>query len=569
MGLTTALFTAMSGMNTNSQAVNVTGHNISNVNTTAFKASRAMFETQISQTLSAGTAPTAELGGTNQAQIGLGVRMGEVTRNFNDGSLNPTGVNTDLAIEGGGFFVLNMGGQQVYTRAGSFTLNSNFNLVNPDGGVLQGFGIDDEFNILDGALVNVTIPQGALTVAEATKSVKFKGNLNTSGDAATSGTIVRSNALVDAAVGGPATATTLLTDLEDISGNSLFTTGDVITISDAAKGDVKLLDHTFEVGASTTTADAFGTTLQELMDFFNNVLGIDEAADATAGVGVTAGGEIEVRGNTGSINDILLDNGNVIVNRSSNPELPFTFTTVQAADGESVRTSFAAYDSLGTPLRIDLSLVLEEKTSSGTAWRYYVQSEDDSDVDRALGTGLLNFDNEGRLISASTQAFVIDREDTGALTPQQIELDFNNGAGALSALANSTSVVTAIDQDGSALGTLEDFSVGDDGTIVGTFSNSLQRTLGRIVLATFTNPQGLVDMGSNLFTTSANSGTASIGTPTVGGAGRTVNGALELSNVDLSQEFINLIIYSTGFSANSRVLTTGDQLIQELLATIR
>ena len=93
--------------------------------------------------------------------------------------------------------------------------------------------------------------------------------------------------------------------------------------------------------------------------------------------------------------------------------------------------------------------------------------------------------------------------------------------------------------------------------------------MGRVVLATFTNPLGLVEKGSNLFTTSANSGSASISTPLSGGAGRTIGGALELSNVDLSQEFINLVIFSTGFSASSRVLTTSNQLIQDLLATIR
>lgn len=570
MGLTTALFTALSGINTNSTGVNVTGNNIANANTIAFKAGRAIFETQISQTLSPGTAPTANSGGTNQAQIGLGVRMGEVTRNYVDGSLQTTGSNTDLAIEGAGFFVVNLAGKELYTRAGSFTLNSNFNLVNPEGALLQGYGIDQNFNVVEGVLTDVKIPLGAMTVAEATRNVEFKGNLNSGGEVATSGTIITSNPLTDVAAGGVATATSLLTDLQDAGGNSLFAAGDVITLSQITKGEVTLQDRTFEIGTSTTSADAFGTTLQDFMDFVNEVIGIDEDADPTAGITVTGAGEIQVRGNTGTVNNIGLVAGNIIVNRSSsNPTLPFNLTTNQEADGESVRTSFTVFDSLGTNLQIDLTVVLESKSNAGTSWRYYVQSEDDSDVDRAIGTGLLTFGPDGRALSAGGQAFSIDREDTGAETPQVIQMNFNNGSAAISALADSESVIRATSQDGSALGTLSDFTVGDDGRVVGTFSNSLQRTLGQVVLSTFVNPQGLSEISGNLFTTSASSGTASIGKPTIGGVGRTVSGALELSNVDLSQEFINLVIYSTGFSANSRVLTTGDRLIQELLATVR
>ena len=187
----------------------------------------------------------------------------------------------------------------------------------------------------------------------------------------------------------------------------------------------------------------------------------------------------------------------------------------------------------------------------------------------SLGTGLLQFDNRGRLVSEPDQSVLIDRRDTGALTPQRVTLQFSSGDGGISALTDVRSELFKLGQDGLTTGTLVDFSISEDGTILGTFSNSIQRTLGRVALATFSNPQGLTELGSNLFTTSANSGSASIGSPLSGGAGRTINGALELSNVDLSQEFINLVIYSTGFSASSRVLTTSNQLIQDLLNTVR
>ncbi|MFN7022121.1 MAG: flagellar hook-basal body complex protein, partial [Phycisphaerales bacterium] len=99
----------------------------------------------------------------------------------------------------------------------------------------------------------------------------------------------------------------------------------------------------------------------------------------------------------------------------------------------------------------------------------------------------------------------------------------------------------------------------------GGFTNGLTRTVGQVALATFSNPEGLVDIGSNLFTPGPNSGTPIIGEPLSLGAGRIVGGSLELSNVDLSQEFINLILASTGYSASSRVISTTDQLMQQLL----
>jgi flagellar hook protein FlgE len=119
--------------------------------------------------------------------------------------------------------------------------------------------------------------------------------------------------------------------------------------------------------------------------------------------------------------------------------------------------------------------------------------------------------------------------------------------------------------DGSQPGTLTTFSIGTNGIISGTFSNGQSRTLGQIALATFRNNEGLVDAGNNTYTEGPNSGNAIITTPQQLSAGSVVAGALELSNVDLSSEFVELISASTGFSASSRVITTSDQLLQELL----
>ena len=135
----------------------------------------------------------------------------------------------------------------------------------------------------------------------------------------------------------------------------------------------------------------------------------------------------------------------------------------------------------------------------------------------------------------------------------------------VTALASQSSNVASVYQDGAPIGTLSSFSVGRDGIITGGFTNGLTRTLGQVAVATFSNPAGLVETGGNMFTTGPNSGNPIVGEPLELGAGAIVGGALELSNVDLSQEFINLILASTGYSAASRVITTTDQLMQQLL----
>ncbi len=124
-------------------------------------------------------------------------------------------------------------------------------------------------------------------------------------------------------------------------------------------------------------------------------------------------------------------------------------------------------------------------------------------------------------------------------------------------------------QDGTKIGTLVSFGIGNDGTITGSFDNGLTGKLGQVGMATFDNPQGLGDMGGNLYGVGANSGEPRVGAPLEGLAGGIRSGALEMSNVDLSNEFINLIIASTGFSAASRVISTSDQLMTELLNTSR
>ena len=573
MASTIAMFTGLSGLNANARNLDVIGNNIANVNTTAYKSSRMLFGTQFARTLSSGTEPGATFGGTNPSQIGLGVTIAGTQRNFSGGSISATGDARDLALEGDGFFMVRRGDATFYTRAGSFRQNELNELVSITGERLQGYGIDENFNIDQTRVGNLSIPVGTLTLAQATQNVRFAGNLNAGGSEATMGArydLAAMTLLGSATPPGPGNVlelTSLITEIDDASnpGNALFAVGQTIELQDAHRGTTLVPTATLDIDATTT--------VQDLVDFLNESLGINTTTGMnpdgfTPGVTLdTTTGVITVVGNTGTVNDIELGTTDLRVLDSSGAPVsnPFAPNRLATADGESVRSTFIVFDSLGTPLTVTLSLVLEDKTNSGTSWRYFADSPDDTDASSVLGTGTVNFDTSGRLAGVPNFGIQIDRNNTGAENPLIVDVNLSSASDNVTALTDVSSQIAATYQDGTPRGTLASYSVGADGVVTGAFTNGLTRPLGQVVLATFSNNEGLVEVGSNLFTTGPNSGTPQTKVPTTLGAGRIIGGALELSNVDLSQEFINLILASTGYSASSRVITTTDQLMQQLL----
>jgi len=130
---------------------------------------------------------------------------------------------------------------------------------------------------------------------------------------------------------------------------------------------------------------------------------------------------------------------------------------------------------------------------------------------------------------------------------------------------SAANTVQALDQDGYAVGTLQSFTMSPDGTLIGIFSNDLKQPLGQVALANFNNPPGLEKAGGSLYAATANSGNASVGTAGTGGRGSLTSGVLEMSNVDLAQEFTNLVVAQRGFQANSRVVSASDEILQDLV----
>ncbi|MCX5761374.1 MAG: flagellar hook-basal body complex protein, partial [Gemmatimonadetes bacterium] len=188
---------------------------------------------------------------------------------------------------------------------------------------------------------------------------------------------------------------------------------------------------------------------------------------------------------------------------------------------------------------------------------------DPADAGLATSKGTMSFLEDGTLDPASPPASTITFTPPGA-NPMSINVDFGTGINGISQFS-STSTAVLRDQNGYTSGTLQNFSIDRTGVITGSFTNGVNVPLGQIVLADYNNPAGLLRIGDNMYQESGNSGGAVLGFALEGSQSTLTSGALEMSNVDLAQEFTSMIIAQRGFQANGRVITTSDDLLQELV----
>lgn len=568
MGLTSALTTSLNGLALNEQTIDVIGNNIANAGTNGYKASNVLFQTQLSRTLSVGSRPTSGNGGTNPKQIGLGANSAAIVKDFTQGSITNSASPSDLAIQGDGFFIVSGSDGNVYTRAGNFNLSSEDSLVTPAGLRVQGYGVDEDFNLVTTQLTDIEIPLGDLTVAQQTRNVEISGAVLSTGAVSTQGTTLSSqDAFVNTAggtvVGGDtASGATLLTDLyKEGDTTALFNANDVISFTPRKGG--RLL----EPQKLTVTAT---TTLAEMLTMMDQTLGIHSGGDvpteggSNPGVTIDANGLIQVIGNRGSVNDISLTLGDFTKTdgtTSATVEIPFSKN--QTADGESSITDFIVYDSLGQEVNVKLTTYLESRDSTSSTFRYFLESNDDSDADVVLANGSFVFDGVGDVSSGAIQQFSIDRNNTAAVSPMQINIDFSTMTGISTTSAGSA--ITLQSQDGSSPGSLSRFVIDETGVINGIFDNGIIRTLGQVVLARFSNPQGLLDNGNTTFLEGVSSGTPFLVTAGNFGAGTIRSGSIELSNTDIGRNLVDLIVSSTNYRGNARVIDSVQRLVDELL----
>jgi len=278
-----SLYSGVSGLSANLTKLDVIGNNIANSNTVGFKSGRVTFNEMLTQTIKTASRPVAGgLGGTNPQQIGLGTQVASIDSDFNQGNFETTGKNTDLAIQGPGFFILSDGTSRAFTRAGVFGLDSEHKLVNPSTGMkVQGLMADASGNINTGPMTDIVIDPGLVVPAQPSTTVQLMGNLDSSSDA--KGTVMESPSFLAAA-----TADDLLVQMSGESNGILdMNSGDEIRINGRV-GGVALTDETFTISESTT--------YQDLIDWANSAM-------TTAGQNVTfaldPSGALQVTNNTG------------------------------------------------------------------------------------------------------------------------------------------------------------------------------------------------------------------------------------------------------------------------------
>lgn len=411
-----SLFSGVSGLRNHQIRLDVISNNIANVNTIGYKGSRCNFRDVLYQTQLGATAPQGGRGGINPRQVGLGVTVGSIDTVMSQGNIETTGRNTDLAIEGDGFFLLgDDNGAQFFTRAGAFSLDQAGNLINAGNGLkVVGWNADasgtlDPDNAVPGF---IQIVRGAEMPPAATSTVAYLGNL-----------------------------------------------------------------------------------------------------DARAATGITRTAQKTV------------------------------------------------YDSLGNTHELTITFT---KTAVANQWSWAATtSEAGITVDDGAGgaaTGVLNFTDAGAYSSEVPAVATV--RFTGIPNAANIVMDL--GFNPLTQYA-SAATANAGEQNGYLRGSLTEFSMDTSGIITGYYTNGRSRALAQVATAIFNNPEGLMRWGDTLFQESNNSGVPQVGVALSGGRGTLKPGALEMSNVDLSQEFTNLIITQRGFQASSRVITTSDEVLQELV----
>ncbi|ORC34271.1 flagellar hook protein FlgE [Marispirochaeta aestuarii] len=461
-----SLYAGVSGLQNHQTRMDVIGNNISNVNTIGFKKGRVNFQDMLSQTMSGAARPTDDLGGVNPKQVGLGMTIAAIDTIHTQGSLQTTGVMTDIAIQGNGFFILREGDKEFYTRAGAFGLDEAGTLVNPANGLkVQGWmaqEVEGQTIINTASDVgDITIPIGGKDPASATSEVYLACNL-------------------DKRVGEiPADA-----------------------------GPAEVLQNTWTI--DKTVYDDFGNTHTMRINFTKTV-GAPNSWDAVVIMNPDADGA---------------DTANTLaeVGEANNATATFTVN----------------FNNLGT-----LESVTDAQGDILTEGA--LQTQISFDVPDA------NPDAEGGVLR---QTFNLNLGEVGSVVNSMTQF----------AEKSSTK---AFAQNGYPMGYLESFKVDQSGMITGVYSNGTNRTIGQVALASFVNPGGLEKAGESTYIVTNNSGDPNVSESGVAGKGKFIAGALEMSNVDLAEQFTDMIVTQRGFQSNSKTIQTSDQMLQELLTLKR
>ncbi|MDR2534685.1 MAG: flagellar hook protein FlgE [Treponema sp.] len=465
-----SLFSGVSGLQNHQTRMDVIGNNIANINTTGFKKGRVNFQDLLYQQVQGASRPTEDLGGVNPKEIGLGMSVATVDTVHTQGALQSTGVGTDLAILGSGFFVLKEGSNSYYTRAGAFNVDAEGTLVNPANGMkVQGWMAQDVQGVqtLDVSrdVENLIIPVGSKDPAKSTTMVNFACNLDKR--------------------------------IPEIPENP--------TALDIQRGTWNTTIKIYDSFGQEHSLQVQFTRIPDTANSWNAVVAVDPEAEVATNAAIGLGEEAPAAGGA----------ANFTINFSNNG------TLLSAVDGDG--------------------------NASG------------------------NDAGANVIMNVAYDVANTDPDAEGAQVRQEFSLNLGTVGGFVDSITQyaETSSSKAVKQDGYGMGYLDNFKIDSSGVITGVYSNGSTRTIAQIGMASFTNPGGLEKAGDNAYVVSTNSGAANIGPSGIAGKGEIRTGVLEMSNVDMAEQFTDMIVTQRGFQANSRTIQTADQLLQELLSLKR
>jgi len=537
-----ALYSGVAGLKTHQVKMDVIGNNIANVNTTAYKSQSIVFQELMYQTTQKASGPNAVSGtaGVNARQIGLGVKSGAInTAIETPGATQTTGNPFDIKITGDAFFIVSDGSNNYFTRDGSFYVDSVGNLAMSSNGYnVMGWQVDET----TGAIKKDTV--SALRIMSA-DNLTYPPEATSK--AYVSGIIDKKDVQVTSEAGK-------IMNLNFYDNLGYEYTAKLSMKATGTKGmyTVELTDLLDEDGKSVEVEGMkFGVT-QNVPDAKTLTLGSAYTYDAAAGT-FTYKGE-DGADKTLNLNNITTDEDKKVLANAYGYSTYEEFTKMYTAGGTSIADTVAANGFAGL-LGADGSVAVEGKTITGGVVQYDVSSGKIQTVN-----GLSN--------DFSLQLSFGDQElPAGPFSP--ISVDFSASSNVSN---NGTSTIGADPGDkdglgvGRKLGELSGISIQKDGMIWASYDNGQRKLLGQIAVAEFPNASGLEKVGDNLYSATLNSGEFDgIGVDISANGGYMETGVLEMSNVDLSTEFTEMITSQRGFQANSRIITVSDTLLEELV----
>ena len=543
------LLTGASGLLSHQRKLDIVANNLANINTSGYKTQRVLFSDLIYSTIQPATSGTAnQFGGTNPRQAGYGVGIAQTARNHGQGVLSPTGNAFDFAIQGNGFFVLN-DGQDVYSRTGAFSLDSNGFLVDPSTGAYVqrtgtlGEGEDGNPQFQEPGNLAIQIPLGAGVAGRLTSEAGFTGNLPATAEPPLVEVIQTADAMM---VGGvAATGTDLLNDLD--SNTVDYVGGDAITIS-GTQVDGTPFTTTLAVNGTTTLNDVVAAINGQLV-------GSSAALDTDGNIVVTADAEGEATLSL-RIEDDVANTG-----ATSFSDHAFLEETA-GKDGDIVESTIQVFDLRGEPH--DIAVTFQKTDENNWDATFALLDGNGEWLDSSVAQIEFTEDGQFRTVNGVGLADSdIELHFDGLEDPQTIAINFES----LTHMA--TSYTLSFDQNGFPPGNLVSVSVNQDGSLDGLATNGQRIPIAQLAIASFINQQGLSAAGQNYFAETANSGMANIGTGMTGAAGAVRGGQIESSNVDVALEFTQLIVAQRGFSANARTITVANEVLEELTNIVR